>query len=80
MDFRVPLEVVFGADVRCNFKERFFPQKSFQGFDFMPKASQSDPKIDEKSNPEPDFPYFGETLIFDDSTMVLLDFSGPDKL
>ena len=66
-------------DFRCNFKARFFPQKSLQGFNFLPKASQSDPKINEKSKPEPDFRYFGETLIFDDSTMVLLDWSGPDE-
>ena len=46
----------------------------------MPKAFQSDLKINEKSTPAPDLRGFGETLIFDDSTMVLLDFSGPDEL
>ena len=45
-----------------------------------PQTAQSDFKINEKSTPAPDLRGFGETLIFDDSTMVLLDFSGPDDL
>ena len=45
-----------------------------------PQTAQGDFKINEKSTPAPDLRGFGETLIFDDSTMVLLDFSGPDDL
>ena len=50
-------------DFQCNFKARFFPQKSLQGFNFLPKASQSDPKIDEKSNPT-GFPILWRNLDF----------------
>ena len=67
-------------DFRCRFGSRFLTQKSLQGSNFLPKAYQSDFKIYEKSTSEPDFPYFGETLISDDSIMVLLDFTGPDDL
>ena len=63
-----------------SFWSLFFPAKNAPGLQFPAKAYQSDLKIDEKSTSEPDFPYFGEALIFDDSIMVLLDFTGPDKL
>ena len=46
----------------------------------MAKASPIYFKINEKSTPAPDLRGFGETLIFDDSTMVLLDFSGSDDV
>ena len=67
-------------DFRYRSGSRFFTQKSPRGSKSLHKASQSETKIDEKSNPETDFRYFGETLIFYDSTMVLVDFSGPDEL
>ena len=67
-------------DFRCRFGAHFFSQKSLQGSNFLPKASQSDLKINEISTSKPDFPYFGETLIFNDCIMVLLDFTGPDEL
>ena len=67
-------------DFRCRSGARFFLQKTLQGSNFLPKAYQSDLEIDEKSTSEPDFPYFGEALVFDDSIMVLLDFTGPDDL
>ena len=35
-------------------------------------------KINEKSTSEPDLRDFGETLIFNESIMLLLDFSAPD--
>ena len=57
-------------DFRYRSGSRFFTQKSPRGSKSLHKASQSDPKINEKSNPEPDLRYFRETLIFDDSTNI----------
>ena len=46
----------------------------------LPKASKSYPKINEKSTSEPDFRDFCETMNFNDSIMVFLDFTGLDDL
>ncbi len=55
-------------------------RKSIRGSKMMPQASKIYPKIDETSIPEAALADFGETLIFDDSIMVLLAFSGPGDL
>ena len=68
------------SNFRCRFGRRFFTQKSIRGSKMMPQASKIYPKIDEKSIPEAALADFGETLIFDDSIMVLLVFSGPGDL
>ena len=41
----------------------------------LPKVLQMELKIEEKSIPKRVLEEFGETLIFDDSIMVLLDYS-----
>ena len=55
-------------------------QSEPQASQIAPQMAQSDFKINEKSTPAPDLRGFGETLFFDDGTMVLLVFSGPDDL